>query len=882
MILAKNKEYNVKKCDFKHIHPANNRKRAQASRFLVDLNKYVNIIDLDVQAIRENRRFNFLRQAGKKKIRSDKVNIMEPPRFSFKEKFDSLAIVSLFKFTYFGLKKLFNLIFQIINFWMRGFIFVLKWLMMPFYFFYKLFSIIIGSIGRRILDLFEDLKEVRLYRQEAKIFAQENIADKEFEPTINLSQGKVIEFKKIEKENRSSIFDHFRLFYTKRAFYFLLLLLLIILPFQALNIYKKIFAGDIKGQVLGVSEQAIGNMKEAGLSAAALDFSASQTRFQEASANFQSAELKLNEINSALFYLAKIAPDKNIRMAAEAKNILLAGQTAAEMGINLSLALNGLNKTNSTGEKANISEIIKNFLEHSGQAIGSAKKLDEIINKININNLPDEYKQEFQNVKTGAGFLKNALAEFNILVTNLNTFLGVQNDKRYLLVFQNNAEMRGSGGFVGSFALVDFRDGKIKNLEFPEGGSYDTKAGLYEKILSPQPLQLLGVNWRFWDANWWPDWTKSAKKLEWFYEKSDGPTVDGVIAITPDFMESLLKIIGPVDMKEQYGLVIDDQSMWATLQEFSEEKLTGEKTPKKIIGDLMNRIIEELPEKLKGKDFIEIFKIAEQSLKEKHIIFYFNDPDLQKQVEGLDWAGRIKTTPRDYLMVADTNIGGGKSDRKIDEEINHQASIGEDGSVTDILTVNRIHTAVKGEKYIGVNNVDWMRIYVPKGSVLIEASGFEAVPQELFKQPDGSQRVDPDLANEFASQIDSESGTKIYEESGYTVFANWSQVKPGQTATIKIKYLLPFKIFKNDEKSTIQILPGLKSQLGDNSNLGTYSLLIQKQPGAKSHNFRTVLMFENLKNLWAYPDTLNVKQNGWSVKDVLDGDKYYGMVLVKK
>jgi len=494
--------------------------------------------------------------------------------------------------------------------------------------------------------------------------------------------------------------------------------------------------------------------------------------------------------------------------------------------------------------------------------------LDNTIKKINTDNLPDEYKKEFQKAKTGAEFLKNALKEFNSLVANLNVFLGAENDKRYLLVFQNNAEMRGSGGFVGSFALIDFRDGKIRNLEFPEGGSYDTKAGLYERILPPQPLQLLGVNWRFWDANWWPDWIKSARKLAWFYEKSNGPTVDGVIAITPDILERLLKIIGPVDMKEKYGVIIDDQNFWAILQEFSEEKLTGEKTPKKIIGDLMNIIIEILPEKLKGQDFVEIFRIVEQSLKEKQIMFYFNDPELERQAQDLDWAGQMRLTPHDYLLVADSNIGGGKSDRKIREEINHQASIGADGSVTDILTINRIHEAVKGEKYIGVRNVDWMRIYVPKGSILLEAKGFEKIPPELFKQPDRLQKQDPDLASESNAKIDNITGVKTYEESGYTVFAHWSQVEPGQTTTIKIKYLLPFKIFN---ENTVQ----------GYSNTGSYSLLIQKQPGSKNHNFRSVLMQENLKNIWNYPDGLNIKSDGWSVTDVLDGDKYYGAILSK-
>ena len=65
--------------------------------------------------------------------------------------------------------------------------------------------------------------------------------------------------------------------------------------------------------------------------------------------------------------------------------------------------------------------------------------------------------------------------------------------KRYLLIFQNNTEMRASGGFMGSFAVMDFSNGQVSNLNVPGGGTYDTEAGLKSKIVAPKPLQLGGI-----------------------------------------------------------------------------------------------------------------------------------------------------------------------------------------------------------------------------------------------------------------------------------------------------------------------------------------------------------------------------------------------------
>jgi hypothetical protein len=169
---------------------------------------------------------------------------------------------------------------------------------------------------------------------------------------------------------------------------------------------------------------------------------------------------------------------------------------------------------------------------------------------------------------------------------------------------------------------------------------------------------------------------------------------------------------------------------------------------------------------------------------------------------------------------------------------------------------------------------------VPPGSVLLEASGFEAPDSKLFKQPDGGQKTDPDLANEIGAETDTISGTKIYDEADHTVFANWSQVDPGQTVTIKLKYRLPFKIFKENQQAG-NILQKLNIANYDNATLGAYSLLIQKQPGSSGSSLHSILLYDNnqMKSVWKYPDTLEIKKDGWTVNDILNRDKFFGMVL---
>jgi hypothetical protein len=509
--------------------------------------------------------------------------------------------------------------------------------------------------------------------------------------------------------------------------------------------------------------------------------------------------------------------------------------------------------------------------------------------------------------------LVNNLAGFVSAGDKLKEVLGLSRDKRYLLVFQNNAEMRASGGFLGSYALVDLRAGKIRNLEVPGGGSYDTEAGMRNfRVVAPEPLWLVNPLWHFWDANWWPDWPTTAKNLMWFYEHSDGPSVDGVIGLTPTVVEGLLEITGPIDLSQEYGLVIDADNFWTTVQTVVEQKnlvqtnpeavaglratsapvtvslplqqglaVNSDNKPKKIIGDLMAKILETLPAKLSKDNLLKIIMLFEKNMSEKQILFYFTDPDLQAEMVDRNFAGEMRTADRDYLMVVNTNIAGQKSDRLMEESISHDSQIAADGSIINTVTITRTHAGVKNEALTGVRNVDWLRVYVPGGSELLSASGFIAPDAEYFdEQPEPSWTRSPLLDNERAAKIDPISQTKIYAEQDKTVFANWVMVDPGETAVITLKYRLPFNFLETprDDSWLARVNRWLNSAQAD---LVPYSLLVQKQPGAKASQFTSRLSLPvGFRIFWRHPDDLQGK-NGWAISDQLNADKYWSVLLEK-
>ena len=186
-----------------------------------------------------------------------------------------------------------------------------------------------------------------------------------------------------------------------------------------------------------------------------------------------------------------------------------------------------------------------------------------------------------------------------------------------------------------------------------------------------------------------------------------------------------------------------------------------------------------------------LFSTITNLVQSKHILFYFTDENTQKAMETFNMAGRVQDFDKDYLMVVDTNFAGAKTNAWVTYKADQKIDVGSDGTVTKTLTLtyNNPQPFFQDEKTkLRLNGVfrDWLRVYVPKGSTLIEATGFE-------------------------------TGQTVGEDLGKTVFEGFFTLTPTNVKTITFKYTLPFK---------------MKTP---------YSLLIQKQPGSKVFPYRITI-----------------------------------------
>lgn len=641
---------------------------------------------------------------------------------------------------------------------------------------------------------------------------------------------------------------------------FALTAIIFVLPLQAYTYFQDLQSA--KGRVLFLTNEAIDNLKAGGQAVVNFDLNQADSQFSSAKNNFFSAQKEINDLNVLTGEIIKLVPGPGQTMQA-GLNLLQAGEIIAASGQLLvgdgKNFLNG-NDLNSyfyslIGLEKNLEKVINNFYQAEAK-----------IKAVKVNDLPAANRQTYRDLISYLPTVEKGLTDLSTVNRTLLKILGQKQWRRYLVVFLNNNELRGGGGFMGSFALLDIDQGRIKKLEIPGGGTYSVQGQLIPKVISPQPLHLVNARWEFQDANWWPDFPATAKKIQWFYQNAGGPSLDGVITIDASMMEDLLEIFGPIPMPE-YNRTITGQNFIVETQKIVElEYDKKENKPKQFLADLAPKLLEKVFA-ANNKRLPKLLAALKDGLNEKNIQIYFNDPKIENIVKNFGWQGEIKPTDGDYLSVVHSHLASGKTNSVIKEIIEHQAEVQPDGSIIDTVKLIRRHNGVKGENiFTGVQNNSYVRFYVPLGSTLLAAAGFKKPPEKLFEKPGTDFRADLDLISLEKNHIqDEKTGTDIYQESGKTVFGNWLQLKPGEVQEAVIKYQLPFKLAWQEE------------------NTFYYSFLAQKQPSSLGSELRSRLTLNNnLKPLAKFPANLSSDDKSVSFSATLNIDRFWGAALIAK
>lgn len=659
-------------------------------------------------------------------------------------------------------------------------------------------------------------------------------------------------FKEDISQTKKNFPKRLEMFKNKKTFKsvlaFVLMAAMVLAVFGALNLIAKTL--QIKNSVLQTSASGIAYLNSAKEQLSEKNFDSAKDNFSLAEQAFKSSEAELRNGGALLNAVLNLLPQKHDadKLIESAKLISSAGQNFVDLEKQTNLLkISPAGITSQDGASADVIQNINSELIVISSKLNLAKKLT---GQVNITILPQGQQQTFSDLKNKLSSISFVLDNFIKVSSFVKDCLSGQ--KTILVLFENNNELRATGGFIGTFGNIKMKDGEITKMNV--SSVYDLDGQLQENIQPPSPILNMSDRLFFRDSNWFADFPTSAQTLSNFYEKEGGETPDIIIAMTPNFIINLLKITGPIALPK-YGVTLNEDNFIEKTQAVStiSDNLPTN-SPKQILADLVPLLLQKISQANKDQ-LSQIAQGLQNNLNEKQIVIYSRDQDLQTQATNFHWDGGILDTDRDYLSVISSNLGGTKSDLNIEQKINLNTTINNDGSVNEELSITRINTLPRLD---GTENDSFLRIYVPLGSKLISNTGFD---QKNLVYPDGENYKTDDriYAWEKNSVKDAITGTTIGQESGKTIFGNWVNVKGGEIKTVKIVYQPPFKLKDTDR----------------------YSLLLQKQIGAAKQSFSWNLNYDGRKINWKNFTTEKMGSNSLNSDIILNKDNLFGLVLTK-
>ena len=414
--------------------------------------------------------------------------------------------------------------------------------------------------------------------------------------------------------------------------------------------------------------------------------------------------------------------------------------------------------------------------------------------------------------KTLAQRLKQTYSKLLSTSEVLPIVLGFHGEKDYLLLFQNDEELRPTGGFIGSIGNLSLKDGRVDHLSIQD--VYELDGQLRNHIEPPFIVRrYLQPHLYLRDSNFSLNFQEAASTSALLYNLESGKKPDAVIAIDLEVLRQILKISGPIQLPA-YNITVTSDSVSNFLQSTIKNSFFPGSTEKR---DVLNSVFTQLLLKTSKdpKFYTQLAQLLPDLLEQKDILISFSDNSIQKIFSANSYAGEFNDTrvdgPRsinDFLYINEANIGENKVNASVSRKVTYEAMV-EQGKLESKATLTLTNTSsIDGYKV-------YVKFVVPRGSVLKQilidnikksvipaVTDFKIYESKTFKLPSGLE-------------------TEQYTKDNFTYFAFVVTVNKDSKADVEVDY----------DNGAVKPL----------STIADYSLLYIKQPGVRPYSLTTTV-----------------------------------------
>ncbi len=444
--------------------------------------------------------------------------------------------------------------------------------------------------------------------------------------------------------------------------------------------------------------------------------------------------------------------------------------------------------------------------------------------------------------------------------------LGADGPRTYLIMIQNEDELRATGGFLSAVAVVTVSGGEILRFKAEDSYAIDDLTKPY--LFAPDPLRryMAALIWLLRDANWSPDFPTSAREVEHLYIYTRPGPIDGVIAIDQTAMRLLLEAIGPISSTTSTDVVTADNLITYMRAAYSPppgQAMTSEwwGQRKNFIGELSGSIMTKVKTS-SAASLLTLGRATIRALDTRHILIQLDDPALTKLLARRCWDGAVRPVSGDYLFVVNSNIGFNKVNAAVKTSLDYRVNLSNVSSPTASLRIT--HQNPPTDKQTACHHApdygsgqyaeliarcywDYLRLYVPKDARLINATPHE-VPAEWML-----------LKQSVPAQVDT-----LEQINGAQGYGTLLVVPNGQTVETTFDFALPASALTSDGK------------------IFTYHLVVQKQAGTNSTPFNLTIELPSGAEVLNGPASWKVNGNTVQVAISLDQDTAFELTFQKR
>jgi hypothetical protein len=530
---------------------------------------------------------------------------------------------------------------------------------------------------------------------------------------------------------------------------------------------------------------------------------------------------------NSLYSVKSSFEKNNLTMAKASASLAVASFNLSEKSISVLSEEAGLigqkNKVEEYRKKIssaeNISEGILSLIEASEKLknvlSGKSKDPDKEFNNIIL-----DFKKSFYiyNKEKDSGIIPVSVSKkvkdlINISSATIDFWpdiLGFNKDKTYLILFQNNMELRPGGGFIGSYAIVHMRKGSIKDFKIYD--VYDADGQLKAHIEPPFPVRryLPSPHWYLRDSNFNVDFSKGAVASAIFLNSEMHQQVDGIIGVDLSFIKNLIEVTGPIKVPDYNETITTDNFYQITQSHAEKDFFPGSTQKKDFLKSFYNSLLLSLSENNK-LSYMSLFNNLTTSIYEKHVLFAFNNPNEQALFSVNGWSSALVDDRKnednninDFIGINEANLGANKVNYYISRSLSQKVNISKDGKISE-----EINVALKNNADVSMgergNYKNYIRFILPVNTK-ISSIEIDEKEQKLI-----DAITDPVIYEKknFATP----SALEVYKEKqgSNDIYGFLINLKAGELKTIKLEYTLD---------KTVNLLKE-----------NTYSLKIFKQPG---------------------------------------------------